>query len=139
MALRRIIYTSQAAEQFSKRDLLDLLHESRAFNTIDNVTGILMYRTGNFLQVLEGESEAVGNLLTRILRDPRHNDIKIIKDSAADRRLFSTWAMGCADFDEPELSLIPGIQTELSDPQVIEDIIIRLPEIAVFLLDKIDG
>jgi hypothetical protein len=138
MALRRIIYTSQASEQFSKRGLLDLLHESRAFNTIDEVTGVLMHRKGNFLQVLEGESEAVGNLLTRILRDPRHNDIKIIMDSTVDRRLFSNWTMGCADFDEPELSLIPGIRTDLNDPQVIEDIIIRLPEIAAFLLDKID-
>jgi hypothetical protein len=138
MALRRIIYTSQASEQFSKRGLLDLLHESRAFNTIDKVTGVLMHRKGNFLQVFEGESEAVGNLLTRILRDPRHNDIKIIMDSTVDRRLFSNWTMGCADFDEPELSLIPGIRTDLNDPQVIEDIIIRLPEIAAFLLDKID-
>jgi hypothetical protein len=138
MALRRIIYTSQASEQFSKRGLLDLLHESRAFNTIDEVTGVLMHRKGNFLQVFEGESEAVGNLLTRILRDPRHNDIKIIMDSTVDRRLFSNWTMGCADFDEPELSLIPGIRTDLNDPQVIEDIIIRLPEIAAFLLDKID-
>jgi hypothetical protein len=46
--------------------------------------------------------------------------------------------MGCADFDKPELSLIPGIRTDLSDPKVIEDIIIRLPEIADFLLEKLD-
>jgi hypothetical protein len=138
MAIRRIVYTSQASEQFSKRDLLDLLHESHTFNIIDNVTGVLMHRKGNFLQVFEGESEAVGNLLTRILKDPRHNEVKIITDSAVDSRLFSNWAMGCANFDEPELSLIPGIRTDLGDPQVIEDIIIHLPEIAAFLLDNID-
>ena len=138
MALRRIVYTSQALKQFSKRSLLDLLHDARAFNTIDNITGVLMHRKGNFLQVIEGESENVGDLLTRLLSDPRHNKVKIILDSSVDRRLFSNWTMGCADFDKPELSLIPGIRTDLSDPQVIEDIIIRLPEIAAFLLENLD-
>ena len=137
MELRRIAYTSQAIGQFSKRNLLDLLHYARAFNKIDNITGVLMHREGAFLQVLEGSSEDVGDLLSRILSDPRHNKIKIILDASVDRRLFSNWTMGCADFDKPELSLIPGIRTDLSDPQVIKDIIFRLPEIAFFLLKKL--
>ena len=138
MALRRIVYTSQALEQFSKRSLLNLLHKARAFNTIDNITGVLMHRKGNFLQVIEGESENVGDLLTRVLSDPRHNQVEIISDSSVDRRFFSDWTMGCTDFDKPELSLIPGVRADLSDPQIIEDIIIRLPEIAAFSLKSID-
>jgi hypothetical protein len=138
MELRRIAYTSQAIGQFSKRNLLDLLHYARAFNKIDNITGVLMHRKGAFLQVFEGSSEDVADLLSRILRDTRHNKIKIILDASVDRRLFSNWTMGCADFDKPELSLIPGIRTDLSDPQVIKDIIFRLPEIAFFLLKKLD-
>ena len=138
MVLRRIIYTSQASEKFSKRSLLDLLHESRAFNTIDNISGVLMHRKGCFIQVIEGKSEAVDNLFTRLLQDPRHNKVKMIHDSSVESRLFSNWAMGCADFDEPELSLIPGIRTDLRDPQVIKDLIIRLPEIATYLQENID-
>jgi hypothetical protein len=138
MELRRIAYTSQAIGQFSKRNLLDLLHYARAFNKIDNITGVLMHREGAFLQVLEGSSEDVGDLLSRILSDARHHKIKIILDASVDRRLFSNWTMGCADFDKPELSLIPGIRTDLRDPQVIKDIIFRLPEIAFFLLKKLD-
>lgn len=137
MALRRIVYTSQASEQFSKRNLLDLLHESRAFNTIDNISGVLMHRNGYFLQVIEGESEVVNNLFTRLLRDDRHKEVKIILDSSVDSCLFSSWAMGCADFDEPELSMLPGIRTDLSDPEVIDDLIIRLPEVACFLLENL--
>ena len=138
MELRRIAYTSQAIGQFSKRNLLDLLHYARAFNKIDNITGILMHRRGAFLQVLEGSSEDVGNLLSRILSDPSHHKIKIILDASIDRRIFSNWTMGCADFNKPELSLIPGIRTDLRDPQVIKDMIFRLPEIAFFLLKKVD-
>jgi hypothetical protein len=138
MELRRIIYTSEALEQFSKRNLLDLLHYARSFNKIDNITGILMHQNGKFLQVFEGESENVGYLLSRILSDPRHDKIKIMFDSSVDRRLFSNWTMGCADFNKPELSLIPGVRTDLRDPKVIEDIIIRLPEIAFFLLKNLE-
>ena len=43
MELRRIIYTSHAIEQFSKRNLLDLLHYARTFNKIDNITGRIKY------------------------------------------------------------------------------------------------
>lgn len=134
MALRRIIYTSQALEPFSKRDFLDMLHESRAYNSIDNISGVLMYGNGTFIQIIEGEQENVNDLFTRILRDSRHKEVKLILDSFVDSRYFSNWAMGSADFDDPELSFIPGIRTDLSDPQVIEDIIAHLPEIATFLL-----
>jgi len=137
MVLRRIVYTSQALKMFSKRNLLDLLHDARAFNTIDNITGILMHREGNFLQVVEGDSENIENLITRLLIDPRHNNVQIISDSSVSRRLFKNWAMGCADFDRPELSFIPGVRTDLNDPEVVEDIIDRLPEVATILLEKL--
>tara|TARA_R110002074_G_scaffold257269_7_gene429767 strand:+ start:7520 stop:7936 length:417 start_codon:yes stop_codon:yes gene_type:complete len=138
MALRRIVYTSQASEKFSKRSLLDLLHESRAFNAIDNISGVLMHKNGYFLQVIEGNSEVIDNLFKRLLKDSRHKKIKKVLDSTVNSCLFLNWAMGCADFDDPELSFIPGIRTDLSDPTVIESIIIKLPEIAFFFLENRD-
>jgi hypothetical protein len=39
-----------------------------------------------------------------------------------------------AEKEKLELSLAPKIPTDLTDPQVIKDIIFRLPEIAFFLL-----
>jgi len=138
MSLRQIIYTSQASEQFNKRNLLDLLHTSRGYNTIDNITGVLMHRDGYFLQIIEGEQDVIEDLFQRLNNDTRHENIKMILDRSIESRLFSNWAMGCADFDEPELSMLPGIRTDLSNPEVIEDLIIHLPEIADFLLDKLD-
>jgi hypothetical protein len=136
MVLKRTIYTSKAKKQFNKRNLLDLLHDSRAYNKIDSISGVLMYRQGIFLQVIEGESEIIDDLLTRIKRDPRHSEFKIIFDSSVNSRFFSNWAMGCADLDQPELSFIPGIRTDLSDPEVIENLINNLPEVATFFLEN---
>ena len=136
MKRRRVIYTSRAVKDFSKRELLDLLHDARAYNSVDKICGVLMHRNGYFLQVLEGEPEAIDNLLVRLIRDTRHSDLKIIHDSSVDSLLFSNWAMGSADLESPELSLIPGLRTDLSSKEVIQGLVIRLPEIANFLQDK---
>ena len=133
MQFRRLAYTSSAKTEFNKRLLLDLLHDSRAYNTIDNISGVLIHKQGFFLQVIEGEPEAVNNLLKRLMIDPRHHKLKIIYDCSADKRLFSNWAMGCADFDQPELSMMPGILQDLTNPNIIEELISRLPEIAALL------
>ena len=136
--LRRIIYTSQATKELSKRNLLDLLHESRAFNKIDNITGVLLYKQGYFLQVLEGKTKVIDNLIERLIRDSRHKHFKIIQDNSIESRLFQNWRMGCADFDDPTLIFIPGISKDLNNLQVIQDLVIHLPEIAIFLQGELD-
>ena len=136
MKRRRLIYTSRAVKEFTKYELMDLLHDSRAYNSIDKIFGVLMHRDGYFLQVLEGEPEPIDNLLARLLRDARHENLKIIHDSSVDSLLFSKWAMGSADLEAPELSLIPGLRTDLSNPEVIQDLVMRLPDIASFLQGK---
>jgi len=136
MKRRRLIYTSRAVKEFTKQELMDLLHDSRAYNSIDKICGVLMHRNGYFLQVLEGEPDSIDNLLARLLRDARHTDLKIIHDNSVDSLLFSDWAMGSADLESPELSLIPGLRTDLSSKEVIQGLVIRLPEIANFLQDK---
>jgi hypothetical protein len=136
MKTRRLIYTSRAVKEFTKYELMDLLHDSRAYNSIDKICGVLMHRNGHFLQVLEGEPDSIDNLLARLLRDPRHENLKIIHDSSVDTLLFSKWAMGSADLEAPELSLIPGLRADLSNPEVIQDLVIRLPDIASFLQGK---
>ena len=137
MELRRLIYTSQATNKLSKRNLLDLLHDSRSYNKIDNISGILMHSNKYFLQVIEGRSDVIEDLVGRLLKDTRHIKFKIIFDCAVNNRLFRNWTMSCADFDNPELSLIPGIRTDLNDPQVIKNLITNLPETANFLLEKL--
>ena len=125
MKLRRVIYTSQATKQLSKRNLLDLLHEARAFNLVDGISGLLMHK------VLEGNSKVIEDLLIRIHKDTRHNNFKIIQDSFVENRLFATWSMACTDFDDPTLSFIPGIRTDLNDLEFIDELLMNLPEISI--------
>jgi len=137
MKLHRLVYTSQATILFTKRELLDLLHESRGFNMVDNISGVLMHKQGYFLQVIEGQPEAIDNLISRLEKDPRHSNIKILYKSIIFERLFQNWAMGCADFDDPALSMLPGLRTDLADSKVVEDLVNRLPEVANFLIENL--
>ncbi|MCL5128841.1 MULTISPECIES: BLUF domain-containing protein [unclassified Algibacter] len=136
MTLRRLIYSSQAVKLFNKRELLDLLHESRGFNSIDNISGVLMHKEGYFLQVIEGDPIMIHDLFNRIEKDPRHMDLKILHDCTIKKRMFSNWNMGCTDFDDPELSMLPGLRTDLTNPEVIEELITNLPDVASILKEN---
>jgi len=136
MKYRRLIYTSQPVKQFSGPELIRLLHDARAYNSIDDICGVLLHRHGYFLQVIEGGIEPIENLLSRLRKDVRHKNIVIIYDGMVGRRVFSNWAMGVADLMSPELSLLPGICSDLSASQAVEELIVGLPDLENFLQQK---
>ena len=87
-------YTSDALEQFSRRDLLALLDDARKHNSKKDLTGLLLHAGGNFLQALEGPEKVVRETLTRIERDPRHRNMQILFFDHVPERLFADWSMG---------------------------------------------
>jgi hypothetical protein len=62
----------------------------------DSLTGIL-YKDGNFLQVLEGPALAVKATLQRIELDDRHRGILVMKEGPIKDRSFSEWRMAFRD------------------------------------------
>ncbi|CAL4861169.1 BLUF domain-containing protein [Microbacterium sp. MM2322] len=89
-----IVYASRAVEPFDHARLVDLLTESRANNSRDDITGMLIYRDLDFIQILEGPDAAVRALLERIGRDPRHTHVRILLEEQTSERKYSTWSMG---------------------------------------------
>ena len=64
----RLVYLSAAKTLFSKAELLDLLVKAREKNHRRGLTGILLYRNGDFLQLLEGEKTVVEEIFATIRR-----------------------------------------------------------------------
>lgn len=58
----QIVYASSATKAFSKAELVELLTQVRAKNSRLGVTGMLLYKDGNFLQVIEGEEAIIRGL-----------------------------------------------------------------------------
>src|SRR5579871_6416968 len=92
-----LVYLSAAALQFSEQDLLTLLAKSRACNSKLDVSGMLLFKDQNFLQVLEGEEKTVLRLYQKIAQDPRHTGFTILYRGRSTRRDFPDWSMGFHD------------------------------------------
>lgn len=100
MTLRQVNYTSTGIRQFSDDDLFAILESSRRHNLENNITGVLFYLEGNFLQLFEGERAEVGETFDRIKADNRHTGLITLVDEAAERRLFDDWQMGFVRCDD---------------------------------------
>jgi len=98
--LNSIIYKSRCSG-VADLDLVNSILASSTKNNAENdVTGILIATKTHFLQVLEGEFEALNKTFERISRDDRHKDVQLISFAEIMERRFSEWAMhGVGLFD----------------------------------------
>jgi hypothetical protein len=104
----QLAYVSSACTPFSQGELVDLLKQARAKNERLGVTGLLLYKDGNFLQVLEGESDIVHQLIRQIEADPRHRDTTVLLDEPVTARSFPDWSMGFRNLSDPQIQALPG-------------------------------
>lgn len=100
MTLIRLIYTSRAAVPFDRAALAELARRADAANRDVGITGVLVYASGSFAQVLEGEGDAVHHLYESIKPDPRHWDVRLHWDEPVHSRRFSAWNMGLANLND---------------------------------------
>ncbi|WP_461453486.1 BLUF domain-containing protein [Mucilaginibacter sp.] len=103
-----IIYLSAGVNWFNEEELTEILAVSNQNNPRDNVTGLLLYSEGNFIQLLEGEEQDVKNVFTRISNDQRHKGIAIIASGNIDHRNFPEWAMGFKSINAGDLTELNG-------------------------------
>lgn len=92
MPLFRLAYTS-AARQLAPADIEAILAASRRNNGDAGITGMLLFDSDIFLQVLEGAREDVSACFLRIAEDPRHRDVQLLSAGDVDERLFAEWSM----------------------------------------------
>lgn len=93
MKLVQLIYTSTASAGLGEGEVLDILRKSQGANLARKITGLLLYRDGCFLQLLEGDEGEVMALFERISRDPRHSGVIPLWEGPAERAAMPTWAM----------------------------------------------
>jgi len=100
MPLYELIYTSGATRELTGVELARLLLAARRANAAQDVSGILLYDAGSFLQVLEGERAIVEALYDRIKRDPRHARVRTLLERTIEKRQFRDWSMGFVDVSQ---------------------------------------
>ncbi|CAB1369627.1 EAL domain-containing protein [Denitratisoma oestradiolicum] len=97
VSLHFLIYVSRATAPMSADDLASLLKQARNCNRAEGITGCLIHQDGYFMQMLEGRREAIAQLMDRIRTDPRHQDVRLVIEGPAQRRVFQDWGMALRD------------------------------------------
>jgi hypothetical protein len=107
MPLVQLIYVSTAAHPLSEDELREIHDSATRRNAVQEVTGLLLYSNGSFMQVLEGEREAVHDVMSRIQHDCRHHSIDILTESRVDSREFGRWSMGFRGITPQDVAAFP--------------------------------
>jgi Sensors of blue-light using FAD len=101
-----LTYVSSALVPLSARELRILLEKCVANNRRRDITGMLLYKDGDFMQSLEGEERVVRALHNVIAADPQHRGITTLLQGLTPGRQFPDWSMGFkdlgGDLDNPE-------------------------------------
>jgi hypothetical protein len=98
--LSSIVYKSRS-KVVADLDLVNsILSSSTKNNSKNGITGVLIATRTHFLQILEGEFEALNATFQRISSDTRHDKIELISFTGIEEREFGEWAMhGIGLFD----------------------------------------
>lgn len=124
MSLITLVYVSYASHKMSGDELRVLLDECRENNSKIDVTGMLLYRDGFFIQALEGEEDTVMPLYNKIAKDERHNHVLLVHKGKISERTFEDWSMGLRNLDDVDFSKVPGYTNFLDKeftPQYFEE------------------
>jgi len=92
--LYNLVYCSRAAEGIDDAAVARIIETSRRWNPAQGITGLLVFGSGIFFQWLEGPRDNVTQLMAKLKKDPRHQDVVSLSAVEEVReRLFPDWDM----------------------------------------------
>lgn len=109
-AMKQLFYVSSARANLIYEDILHIVEKAREHNSANGITGVLLYKGGIFLQLLEGEEAAIRKVFEeKIKPDTKHSNIIEIFDLPSKERLFQDWSMGFCEMSEMDIKMINEI------------------------------
>jgi hypothetical protein len=140
--MKRIIYCSQAVRDFPPGELVTLLDHARERNAACGLTGMLLYSSQSFLQMVEGEAEAIEATYARIRDDARHTNLRLLMDAEVPGRSFPDWTMGFEHVDDEELAdeldgFTPATRYPLVNPDLITNATVAQTLLALYAKNRV--
>lgn len=138
--LFRLIYSSEATRDLPISDLEVMLAQSRARNTLRDVTGVLVFVEGVFLQILEGSRDAVVALMEKIGRDERHTNLKVFHEEEIEKRTFGAWRMAFVSPSAEEMAAWTGLDGATTVEETLATLRAdpgRIPSVVFHLLEAV--
>jgi Sensors of blue-light using FAD len=88
-----LIYRSRLASDLNLPEVYAIMKEARQRNDAMSVTGVLLFNTQYFLQLIEGPKESIEALYPRIEKDRRHQNVECLVKRAITERSWANWSM----------------------------------------------
>ena len=111
----QLAYVSSTYILLSAEDIASILVVSREKNRRLGITGMLLYKGGNVLQILEGEKDKVVELFDVIRKDKRHGGVIELYQKKVTERDFPEWTMGFYDLNAEGARFLEGF-VDFLDP-----------------------
>ena len=115
----QLLYLSNAKPELKQEELNSILRVSRKNNPSRDITGLLVFANGVFIQVLEGPSSEVHKLFETICDDTRHQEVAILGEYSGQERIFTKWSMGFLQSTLDELTRITGSATMIGREDIL--------------------
>jgi hypothetical protein len=141
MGLEYVIYTSLARlpddEAGRAAAVASIVASARRHNLPNHVTGYLALVGDVFVQIVEGDREALNGILLRISFDTRHTDLRIVARKPCPERSFSAWSMGaCLDAASQRKAMAyagldPGAKLDQAEEQPLLRLLEALSAVAM--------
>lgn len=95
MGLKTLLYVSKSLIEPSaiEREIKDIVTQARVRNAERAVSGVLIFTEARFAQVIEGPETAIDALMEKITRDPRHEQVTVVREDALGERRYADWSM----------------------------------------------
>ena len=102
-------------------ELEEILQHARGSNATKGITGALIYVDGVFLQILEGETDTVQELMARISKDVRHETVTVLKQGEISCAIFSDWKMAYVSATPQQVAEWAGLSGTIAIPEILTD------------------
>lgn len=113
------VYVSSSVRKLEDSEILDILRVSQRNNQRRGITGMLLYKDGNFLQVLEGPESEITGLLQIVETDNRHRGFIVLTKKSIPERQFPNWSMAFKDLGavsaEDQAAFSPFLENSFLD------------------------
>ena len=91
---KSISYLSVPTRTLSLEDRESIYNKAKVSNRKLDITGILYKTDENFFQILEGESEIIDEIFSKIKKDSRHHHIQKLLEINIAHKIFDTFTTG---------------------------------------------
>ncbi|MCB0370966.1 MAG: BLUF domain-containing protein, partial [Bdellovibrionales bacterium] len=82
-----LVYLSHAKDNITYSDIQNILHSAIKNNQKKEISGLLIFREGFFLQLLEGAEPSVMETVSRVIQDRRHHHFQTIIEFTSNLRI----------------------------------------------------